>query len=508
MSGAPPLVVGVDASTTACKALAWDACGAAVARGYSPLTIATPSPGWHEQSCELWWSSMLDALRQVTGQVDARRIQALCIAHQRESFVALDGNDQPLLNGILWMDERAADLLPALEQAIGQDVYHRLTGKRMSVNLTVAKLAWLTQHQPGLFDHAAKFLDVHSFLVYRLTGEFRTGWGCADPTGLFDIQQHAWSAPILELVGLRAEQLPELAPPGAVIGSLLPAVAEQCGLPAGLPVAAGIGDGQGSGLGVNITQPGEAYLSLGTSVISGSYSAQPVFDATFRTMTGGIPNTYLLETALLGGGYTVNWFMEKFAGQSRQEYEQAASLLPPGSAGLLLVPYWNSVLGPYWDAAASGIVVGWRGHHTPAHLYRAILEGIAFEQHLCTLGVQQATGRAVPRYIVMGGGAQSPLWRQIIADVTGKTVVQAATREATALGAGMLAAAAAGWYASVREAAQAMSQVLPESTQPVPNRHAFYQRLFDEVYRPLFPALQPYLARLAGLQATEESRKL
>jgi xylulokinase len=271
-------------------------------------------------------------------------------------------------------------------------------------------------------------------------------------------------------------------------------------------VVAGIGDGQASGLGVNITSPGDAYLSMGTSVISGTFTDQYIFDPAFRTMTGGVPGSYLLETVQLGGGYTVAWFMEKIAGQPGQDlnqlqhfYDQAASAVPPGSAGLVVVPYWNSVLGPYWDPFASGIIVGWRGFHRLPHLYRAILEGVAFEQYLGTLGVEKALGQSVKRYIAMGGGAQNDLWCQIIADITNKPVFRATTTETAALGAGILAATALGCYANAREAAQEMTHILPQPIEPSAPGHAFYSRLFEEVYRPLFPALQLYLDRLASI---------
>lgn len=511
MNNHSPLVIGLDCSTTASKAVVWDCRGNAIARGYSPLTMLTPQPAWHEQSAESWWTSMVAAIRQAASQVDGGRLKALCIAHQRETFVPVDEQCQPLADGILWMDERARELLPGLERSLGQEDFHALTGKRLSVNLTITKIAWLREHRPDLFARTSRYLDVHSFLVHRLTGLYRTGWGCADPTGLFDIQNNRWAETLLSQVGIRPDQLPEVSPPGTIIGTILPAAAEACGLPAGLPVVAGIGDGQASGLGVNITSAGDAYLSLGTSVISGTYSDQYVFNPAFRTMTSGIPGTFLLETVQLGGGYTISWFMEKMAGQPGQDvaqlqefYEQAASAVPPGSAGLVLVPYWNSVLGPYWDAAASGIIVGWRGIHQLPHLYRAILEGIAFEQRLGTLGVEKATGQLVNRYIAMGGGAQSDLWCQIIADITDKPVFRAVTTDATALGAGILAATAAGCYADARQAAQEMTHILPQPVEPDPSRHDFYNRLFEEVYRPLFPALQTYLDRLADFNPLVE----
>jgi xylulokinase len=506
MTDLSPLILGLDCSTSACKAVVWDYRGNAVAQGYSSLSLITPQPTWHEQSAESWWTSTVQAIRQAVSQINARRLKALCIAHQRETFVPVDERGQPLTNGIVWMDERARELLPKLEQTFSKQDFHRLTGKRLSVNLTIAKIAWLKEYQPDIFARTSKYLDVHSFLVHRLTGSYSTGWGCADPTGMFDMQNSRWAETVLNQVGIRLDQLPEVYPPGMIVGTVVQSAAEACGLPVDLPVAMGIGDGQASGLGVNIIDPGDAYLSLGTSVISGTYSGQYVFNPAFRTMTSGIPGSYLLETVLLGGGYTTSWFMEKMADQPGQDtaqlrdfYEQAASEVPPGSAGLITVPYWNSVLGPYWDPSASGIIVGWRGIHQRAHLYRSILEGIAFEQRLNTMGVEKALGQLVKRYIAIGGGAQSNLFCQIIADVTNTPVFRASTADATALGAGILAATATGYYANAHQAAQEMTHILPQPIEPDPACHDFYTRLLEKVYRPLFPALQLYLDRLASL---------
>jgi xylulokinase len=194
----------------------------------------------------------------------------------------------------------------------------------------------------------------------------------------------------------------------------------------------------------------------------------------------------------MGGGYTIQWFQDYFA-HPGVNYEQEAGIIPPGCQGLILVPYWNSVLGPYWDAKASGIIVGWRGIHTPAHLYRSILEGIAFEQRLSTSAVESATGQKISRYIAVGGGARSSLWCQIIANVTGKQVFRASTNEAAALGAGILASCAIGWYPDVRQAAQAMSTLLPEPYLPDLEKHGFYTRIFKQVYSPLFPTLRSVL---------------
>lgn len=247
-----PLVLGLDCSTTACKAILWDCRGNAVARGSSPLTMITPQPGWHEQRAEAWWTAAVAAIRQAVSGVASGRLKAMSIAHQRETFVPVDAQCRPLTSGILWLDERARELLPSLERSFASIDFHALTGKRLSVNLTIAKIAWLKEYRPEIFARTAKYLDVHSFLVRQLTGFCRTGWGCADPTGLFDIRNNVWAADLLNRMDIRADQLPELCAPGTIVGEVTPSAAEACGLPAGLPVAAGIGDGQACGLGVDI----------------------------------------------------------------------------------------------------------------------------------------------------------------------------------------------------------------------------------------------------------------
>ncbi len=508
MTQSKDLVVGIDSSTTACKALAFDRQGRSIAEGRARLETSMPRPSWHEQSAQDWWTALGEALRAVTGQVDAGRLAAVCIAPQRETFVAVDAQGEPLRPAIVWMDERSRPLLSGIEQRLGAEWFHQETGKPLSGNLTVGKIAWLREQEPATYRRARRYLDVAGYLNYRLTGQYRTGWGCVDPMGMVDMRGQRWSPRILDYLGIEEGQLPEAFPPGTVVGEVQPEAAEFTGLPVGLPVVVGVGDGQSAGLGVKITHPGEAYLNLGTAVVSGAFSREYRTDRAFRSMYGGVPGTYVFETVLLGGAYTVRWFIDRFAEQLRiassetwteERFDAAIAHIPPGAQGLVLVPYWNSAMNPYWDAGASGIVVGWRGAHTLAHLYRAILEGIGYEQRLHTSGVEAALGEPVKRLIALGGGTRSRRWRQIIADITGKPVYQSGAGEAAALGAGILAALAVGFHSSVQAAAEVMSAVETVPLEPDPERHAFYSQVYEEVYRHLYPALQPYLSRLTEI---------
>lgn len=501
------LVIGVDSSTTACKAIAWNKNGQAVAEGRASYPLLRPTPTWFEQDAEDWWRSLGVALKELLSQIDPGRVEALCITHQRESFVPVDPQGRPIRHAILWLDERTQAQLTFLAEKIGADKIHQISGKPLSMTPSLPKLVWLQQHEPEIIAQAHKFLETHAFLVYRLTGQFRTSLACADPMGLVDMRKHSWSGELIDPLGFRLDQFPELVPPGAIIGKISVEAAAVTGLPAGLPVVAGAGDGQCAGLGANAMGEGRAYLNMGTAVVSGPFSADYLVDRAFRTMYAPIAGTYFLETVIRSGLLTVSWFVEKMAADLRdiglplspeELLEVAAAKVPPGALGLMLVPYWTSVSTPYWDPAASGIAVGWNTFHSREHFYRAILEGIAFEQRLAGEGVMAATGHPFTEYITLGGGSRSKLWCQMMADVTGVPIVRSTTTEATCLGAGILAAVAAGWYSDAYQAAAAMTNTA-DQFNPNPETQQFYERLYQEVYRPLFPTLQTLLHRLTEL---------
>jgi sugar (pentulose or hexulose) kinase len=503
-----PLVIGIDCSTTACKAIAWDAEGRAVAEGRATYPLLQPAPGWYEQDAEQWWNGVCVALKELLGRVDAARLDALCITHQRESFVPVDSQGQPIRHAMLWLDERSRAQVAFLEQTIGRERLHRLTGKPLTTNPSLPKIVWLIDNEPEVVARAAKFLDVHAFLVHRLTGQFRTSLACADPMGLVDMQAHTWAADLIGELGLRVENFSDLVAPGVVIGHVSQAAAAITGLPAGLAVIAGAGDGQCAGLGANATGGGRVALNMGTAVVGGTFNVEYLTELAFRTLYAPVSGYYYLESVIQGGVVTVAWFVDKFASHLRgtasplspeEMLEAEAAKVPPGSLGLVLVPYWSNAMTPYWDTAASGITVGWTGAHGREHFYRAILEGIAFEQRLIGDAMTAAIGHPLGEYVVMGGGSRSRLWCQIIADVTGVPVVRSTTSEATCLGAGILAAAAGGWYPDAISAADRMTGTA-ERFAPDPATQAIYDRLYREVYQPLFPTLQPLLHRLAALR--------
>lgn len=410
-------VIGVDCSTTATKAVVFDAGGAAVAEGRRTFPLSRPQPGWHEQDPDTWRASTVGALADAAAQIDPGDVAAIGLTHQRESFACLDDRGRSIRPAILWLDGRAG---PQIREH-GTAAVHELSGKPPDVTPAFYKLLWLQENEPQTLRRTAMVTDVHGYLVHALTGHWTTSVASADPLGLVDMTTGGWSQQLLDQVGLTREQVPDLAEPGAVVGVLTDEAARQTGLRAGTPVVAGAGDGQCAGLGADVTVAGRAYLNLGTAMAAGTYSDTYHWDRAFRTMFGPVPGSYTLETLLSGGTYIVSWYVDRFGqipdlglGLSpEQVLETAAAQLPRGSDGLMLLPYWNAAQTPYWDPSARGVVLGWQGTHGKAHFYRAALEGIAYELRLQTDGVDAVLGTPVDRFYAMGGGSAArsgPSW--------------------------------------------------------------------------------------------------
>ena len=309
---AKDLLIGIDASTTGCKVVVWDLEGNQVDQGRCEIPMIKPQAEWHEQDAEDIYKALVVSLLKVTRDGSTNRYAGLCICPQRETFIPVDREGKPLRNAILWMDNRGSDWLPNLEKEIGVENFLNLTGKHPSGNLSLLKMRWLREVEADLFWNSFKFLDIAAYLNFLLTGEFATGWGIADPTGLFDMKTKDWSLEILNYLQIRRDQLPTPFTAGSQIGYITERAAMETGLPQGLPVFAGLGDGQAGGLALNILQPGECYLSLGTSVVSGTYSEEYRTSRNFRTMISGNSEGYSLETVILGGTYTIDWFLGTF----------------------------------------------------------------------------------------------------------------------------------------------------------------------------------------------------
>ena len=497
------VVIGIDSSTQSTKALAWDRSGRAVASGSAPIAMSNPCHDRFEQDPVDWWRSFCGAVRECLRQIDGRAVEALSIAHQRETVAFLDHRGDAIRPAILWLDERSRDNVASLGKSVGVDTVHRITGRYPDLTPTIYKLDWMRRHEPDVFARTTCFVDVQGYLGQRLVGgPFRTGWLSADSFGLFDMVAREWSPLLLEATGLSSDRLPLTVPPGTLLGNVTAAAAGDTGLPPGLPIFTGGGDGAYAGLGTDCTRTDRAYVNLGTAVVSGVWSPEYRYDRGWRTLLAAQGEGYVFENVLRSGAFLVNWFVDNFVPQGRtdprvfERLEAAAQEIPIGCHGLMIQPYWSGVMDPYWDVNARGVTFGQSGSHKPAHFYRAILEGITLDQVMRTRGTEAASGYPIDHYVANGGGSGSPLWRQMLADASGKPVLISDTVEASALGAGMTAAYGAGWFSSIAEAAHGMAghtkPILPD-----PRASERYGALLD-IYQDAYGACSEINRRLVG----------
>lgn len=492
------VVIGIDASTTAVKAIAFTGDGAELFQAREAYPLANPKPGHFEQDAEHWWAALISALKQVADKVGAARVAAIAIAHQRETFTLIDQAGTPLIPAILWLDERARPQVARLSAELGRETIRDWSGKPPDPTPALYAIAWLAEHQPQVLANAAALVDVHGFFVHRLTARLVTSTASADPLGLLDVATGEWHAELVAAAGLQPRQLPALIGPGEICGGLAESIAQLTGLKAGTPIVAGAGDGQAMGLGMGVYGAGRSYLSLGSGVVSGCYSGTVTTSDAFRTLVSPTGSGFMLETVLRSGMQLVDWIVRTTGASSAAELEKGAVDVAAGSDGLLVMPYWAGVMSPYWDGAARGAVVGLSLDHEPRHLFRATLEGIALEQAIASEAMEAESGGKPGEMIAAGGGTNSALLMKIMASVLERPLFVSPVNEAAALGAAMLAASAIGWFASAEDAAKAMAAAPARRVDPDMTLVPAY-RARKAIYRDLYHATRDIHARLGAI---------
>lgn len=498
-----PLVIAIDSSTTSTKAIVVDAKGHVLVTAKRNIQLHTPAMDFYEHNPVRWWETTYKTIGEVISKLsptDKERIQAIGITHQRESFAPFDKEGKPLRNGILWLDSRAAKQI----KKYGSQHIHELSGKPPGVTPGIYKMVWVKENEPEIFQKTYKVVEVHGYIAWNLTGEWVTSVAAADSLGLLDIQNFDYSDELLEIAGVTRDQMAKLVPPGVPMGMLKPELVSEWKLSKSIPVIAGLGDGQAAGIGAAAVAPDIAYLNLGTAVNAGVESPVYKCNSAFRTHASGIKNNYVFEALQSSGSYLAGWFRQslgdpKLLGDPDPELDRESSKIPPGCEGLVTLPYWNAVQSPYWDALARGAVVGWRGTHSRAHMYRSILESIGYEMKLNLDAIEKGTGVTLTSIRAMGGGTRSKLWRQIMADILGLPITICLQDEISALGAAVLAMASTGVYGNpdVAYTAQQMAH-FGEIIEPDLKKTEIYKEVVG-IQRQLYPQLKGIFEQLYDL---------
>ncbi len=494
MSIHDPLVIAIDSSTTATKAIIVDAQGRVLATGKRDIKLSNPRTSFYEHDPLSWWTTTNEAIGEAISLLtpaEKGRIAAMAITPPRETFAPFDADGNPLRQGIIWMDGRAADQI----QRYGSPEIHALSGKPADITPALYKMAWVKENEPDVLPSAHKVVDVHGYLVHQLTGQWVSSVACADSLGLFNIAEQDYDPKLLEIAGVTREQMSDLKKPGEIIGDIRKDITEAWGLKQSVPLVSGMGDGQAAGVGAAAVEADTMYLNLGTAVVAGVHGPNYAYGKAYRTLAAGIPDWYDFELLLSSGAFLATWFREALGNPALgaapdPALDAAAAEFPVGSLGLITIPYWNAVQTPHWDPIARGATVGWRGIHNRAAFYRSILESIGIEMRNGLEGREADTGTKITQIRAMGGGTRSKLWRQIMTDAMGVPITACAEDEISALGAAVAAMSVTGVHGDpdIAHYAKEMAQ-FTDTTEPDQGNYELYGEVAD-IQRKIYPALQ------------------
>ncbi len=487
-------VLAHDLGTTGNKSTLYDESGALRGSAFGAYDTSYPYAGWAEQDPEDWWHALCGATRRLLDETAVSPSDIVCVSFsgQMQGLVPVDRRGRPLRKAIIWADHRATEMIADID---ARRVY-QLSGHRLSASYTAAKARWLQRYEPDVAVQSAAYLQAKDAMVARLAGVFATDQSDASGTNLNDIVAGGWCPELLDLFHVPAEKLPTIYSSTTVVGEILPEAAAETGLLAGTPVVIGGGDGSCAAAGAGAVEPGDAYMYIGSSSWIMAASDRPSWDAEMRTVTWAhvVPGLYVVGGAMQAGGASYQWARNELARDLREAAERSGSstfdLLneeagssPPGARGAIFLPYLLGERSPRWNPHARAAFFGITMRHRRADLARAVLEGVAFNLRaihdaLVSQGVSIDSLRAI------GGGAQSVLWSEILADVLDLPIhVLAIQEEATSMGAALAGGIGVGmWrdFDQIREMARVERIVAPR-----PDRRQLYDRLyglFDRLY--------------------------
>lgn len=493
------VALGVDVGTSGAQAVAVDQDGRVVASASSGYPLLTPRPQWTEQDPAEWWRAVREVVGAATRAVTdgTERVVGLGLTGQMHGSVFLDASDEVIRPALLWNDQRTAKQCEDITERVGAERLVEITGNPALTGFQAPKVLWLRDEEPGAYKQLARVLLPKDFIRHRLTGEFATDASDAAGTLFLDLGRRSWSHEVLDALNVPEEWLPTVYESPETTGVVLEDIASDLGLPSGIPVAAGGGDNAAAAIGTAVTREGLVSSSIGTSGVLFAHAEECAIDPSGRihAFCHGVPGAYCLLAVTLSAGGSLRWWRE-VTGADYDTLVAEAQLVPPGSEGLLFLPYLTGERTPHLDPEARGVFVGLTARHTRAHLTRALMEGVVFSlrdglEIMRDLGIRPKEIRAT------GGGASAQLWLQLQADVYGSPVGRLRIEEGAAYGAALLGHIAAGTFGNVEEATIVV-RTMDAVTQPDPPAMEIYDSLYA-IYRPLYATMREDMHRLAEL---------
>ena len=498
-------ILGLDIGTTGCKATVFDDNGELLGKASREYSIDILHPGWAEQDPEEVWRLAQDAIREVLSKTGGE-VGAVGLSVQGEAIMPVDEKGQALRPAILGMDTRTDEQNARLREKFGAEhLFHR-TGMPLHTINTLPKLLWLKQYEPEVWNSADKFLLYEDFIINKMTGQPAISHCLASRTQVYDLQDRNWSADLLEYLELDIRRLAAVRPSGFPVDTMRADLSRSLGFSRPPVVSTGGHDQACGALGVALTRPDLAMVSTGTAEVVEVAMASPalnetLYEGNLSVYSHVIDGLFLSMTINHSGGLLLRWYRDTFgqvevetaARSGRDAYDLLLENAPDEPTGLLLIPHFAGAGSPSFDTRSKGAILGLTFAHNKEHIAKAILEGTTFELRL-NLDVLKKGGVPIRELRALGGGARSPLWLQMKADITGITVAVPRVTEAASWGAAILAGTAAGCFTSASEAAEGCLSI-QHRYEPEPGSSARYEQLY-QLYRLVHPALAPILHRL------------
>ena len=495
------LLLGIDVSTTATKAVLCDQTGKELAVAASQYSFDQPRPLWSEQDPGLWWDGAKKSIRGVlsTAGAKAEDIAAIGLTGQMHGLVLLDGAGEVLRPAILWNDQRTQAQCDEIHARIGRERFIQITGNLALTGFTAPKILWVQQNEPEVYAKVRHLLLPKDYVRFRLTGEYALDKADGAGTVLFELKLRQWSGEVLQALEIDPAWLPPTFEGPAPTGAITPETAAETGLRVGTPVVAGGGDQAAQAVGVGVVESGIVALTLGTSgvVFAATRSALIEPQGRLHAFCHAVPGRWHLMGVMLSAAGSLQWHRDTIApGVGFDDLLQEAETVPAGSEGLQFLPYLSGERTPHPDPLARGAWVGLTRRHGRGHLTRSVLEGVAYGLRDSFELIRSAGLGEIHQVRASGGGAKGDLWRQILADVLETELVTVNTSEGAAYGAALLAGVGAGIWPDVPSACATCVRITG-STRPDPDQVDTYLQAYP-IYRDLYPALKPSFDRMAS----------
>ena len=474
--------IGVDLGTSAVKLLLMEESGKICNIVSKEYPLFFPHPGWSEQNPEDWYTQSMAGMKELTEGIDRSQVAGISFGGQMHGLVTLDDQDQVIRPAILWNDGRTSEETDYLNNVIGKDKLSQYTANIAFAGFTAPKILWMKKNEPEKFAKVVKIMLPKDYLAYRLSGSFCTDVSDASGMLLLDVKNRCWSKEMLEICGVKKEQLPKVYESWEVVGTLKPEVAKELGFSENVKVIAGAGDNAAAAVGTGTVGDGQCNISLGTSgTVFISSKNFGVDENNALHSFCHADGSYHLMGCMLSAASCNKWWAEEILAEQ-------APITKLGENHVYFLPYLMGERSPHNDPDARGVFFGMSMDTSRADMTQAVLEGVAFALR-DSLEVAKSLGIKIERTKICGGGAKSPLWKKIIANVMNIKVDVLEVEEGPSLGGAMLAAVGCGVFPDVETAGKKLAKVV-DTVEPTPELAAKYEERYQK-FRQLYPTMKP-----------------